>query len=185
MLWTLKELRDVREGEASTGQSEEDNPKRGIMRRRRAEIRDIWPDSKYRSSDLMRFINRIMMNGKKSVATKIVYAAIENLEKETGQPALEAFQRAVRNVIPQLEVRPRRVGGATYQVPIEVRPERQTTLAHRWIIQSARARKGQPIRRKLSIELLEAYRGTGTAVRKKDETQRMAEANRAFIHYRW
>jgi small subunit ribosomal protein S7 len=135
--------------------------------------------------ELARFTNRLMKGGKKTIAQRVVYTALELLEKETNRPGLEVFEQALRNSTPMLEVRPRRVGGATYQVPIEVRPERRSALAVRWIINAARARSGAPISRRLYNELLEASRGQGAAVRRRDELHRMAEANRAFVHYRW
>jgi len=155
------------------------------MRRRRAKVKFIPPDSKYNSVDLAKFINRIMMNGKKTLAAKIVYDALDRLSKLADEPALDAFQRAVNNVTPAVEVRPRRVGGANYQVPHEVRPRRKTILAQRWLIQAARARKGRPIVEKLAQELHDAYRGIGAAVKRKENMHSMAEANRAFVHHRW
>ena len=156
-----------------------------MSRRRRAEKRRISPDPRYNSTDLSRFINKVMQGGKKTVAQKIVYGALAQLEKETRRPALEVFGQAIYNVTPVLEVKPRRVGGATYQVPTEVRPERRMTLSMRWIINAARARTGRPMADKLGQELLEASRGQGTAAKRKEDLHRMAEANRAFAHYRW
>jgi small subunit ribosomal protein S7 len=135
--------------------------------------------------DLTRFINRLMVGGKKSVAQHAMYDALDMLEKETDRPGLEVFEQAIRNVMPALEVKPRRVGGATYQVPVEVRPERRGALAQRWLISAARDRSGTPIANRLYAELLEASRGSGVAVRRREELHRMAEANRAFVHYRW
>jgi small subunit ribosomal protein S7 len=135
--------------------------------------------------DLTRFINRLMVGGKKSVAQHAMYDALDMLEKETDRPGLEVFEQAIRNVMPALEVKPRRVGGATYQVPVEVRPERRGALAQRWLISAARDRSGTPIANRLYTELLEASRGSGVAVRRREELHRMAEANRAFVHYRW
>ena len=155
------------------------------MRRRRSPIRKVAPDARYNDVDLARFINRIMWNGKKPLAQRIVYKALEVAEKQAKKPALEVFNEAIRNTTPAVEVRSRRVGGATYQVPHEVRPNRQSALAHRWLIQAARARKGRPIVEKLAQELFDASRGTGVAVKKKEDTHRMAEANRAFAHHRW
>ncbi|MEE8362768.1 MAG: 30S ribosomal protein S7 [Dehalococcoidia bacterium] len=156
-----------------------------MARRRRAIRRNIEPDPRYGNVELARFTNRLMKGGKKTVAQRVVYTALEMLEKETNRPGLEVFEQALRNSTPMLEVRPRRVGGATYQVPIEVRPERRSALAVRWIINAARARSGAPISRRLYNELLEASRGQGAAVRRRDDLHRMAEANRAFVHYRW
>ena len=156
-----------------------------MARRRRAQRRQIATDPLYGSVELTRFINRLMIGGKKSVAQRAMYGALEKLEKETYRPALEVFDQAVRNAMPALEVKPRRVGGATYQVPVEVRPERRGALAQRWLITAARQRSGSPIAERLYTELLEASRGGGTAVRKREDLHRMAEANRAFVHYRW
>jgi small subunit ribosomal protein S7 len=156
-----------------------------MARRRRAQRRQIAPDPLYGSVELTRFINRLMIGGKKSVAQRAMYKALEKLEKETARPGLEVFDQAVRNAMPALEVKPRRVGGATYQVPVEVRPERRGALAQRWLITAARERSGSPIADRLYTELLEASRGGGTAVRKREDLHRMAEANRAFVHYRW
>jgi|TARA_B110000196_G_scaffold103216_1_gene89725 small subunit ribosomal protein S7 len=126
-----------------------------------------------------------MKGGKKTVAQRAVYSALEMLENETNRPGLEVFEQAIRNATPMLEVKPRRVGGATYQVPTEVRPERRVSLAMRWLITAARARQGAPISRRLYNELLDASLGQGAAVRRREELHRMAEANRAFVHYRW
>ncbi|MBI3953929.1 MAG: 30S ribosomal protein S7 [Chloroflexi bacterium] len=156
-----------------------------MPRRSAAERRAIAPDPKYNSVSLARFINKVMQRGKKSVAQTIVYRALEDLERQERKPALDIFEQAVRNCTPLLEVKPRRVGGATYQVPVEIRAERRTTLAMRWMLQSAQSRKGQPMHRRLAAELLDAYKGTGTTVKKKEDTHRMAEANKAFVHYRW
>ena len=156
-----------------------------MARRRRAERRTIIPEPKFDNVDLSRFINKIMNNGKKTVAQRIVYQALDQIEQEGHRPGLELFELAVRNSTPMLEVKSRRVGGATYQVPTEVRPSRRMTLAMRWIIRGARARSGRPIAERLAQELLEASRGQGSAVRRKEELHRMAEANRAFAHYRW
>ena len=156
-----------------------------MARRRRSERRDIEPDPRFRSVELARFTNRLMMGGKKTVAQRAVYQALGLLENETNRPGLEVFEQAIRNVTPILEVKPRRVGGATYQVPVEVRVERRLSLAMRWIITAARSRAGRPIAEKLFQELLDASRGQGAAVRRREELHRMAEANRAFVHYRW
>ena len=156
-----------------------------MARRRRAVKRTIIPEPKYDNVDLSRFINKVMMNGKKTVAQRIVYQALDQIEQEGHRPGLELFEMAVRNSTPMLEVKSRRVGGATYQVPTEVRPSRRMTLAMRWIIKGARARSGRPIAERLAQELLEASSGQGSAVRRKEELHRMAEANRAFAHYRW
>jgi small subunit ribosomal protein S7 len=126
-----------------------------------------------------------MLHGKKSVATRAMYDAFDIIEERTHRNPLEVFNQAVENATPILEVRPRRVGGATYQIPVEVRPERRTSLAIRWLIRAAQARKGRPIAERLADELMDAARNTGTTVKKKEDTHRMAEANRAFAHYRW
>lgn len=156
-----------------------------MARRRRAERRIIMPDPRHNSVLLSRFINKVMLNGKKTKAQSAVYTALDALESETGRPGLEVFEQAVRNVTPILEVRSRRVGGATYQVPTEVRPERRTSMALRWLVAASRARSGRPISRRLYEELIEASRGQGASVRRREDLHRMAEANRAFAHYRW
>ncbi len=155
------------------------------MRRRRAERREIPPDPVYNDTLVSKFINVIMWDGKKSKAQKIVYKAFDLIREKMGQDPLEVFKKAVENVKPVLEVRPRRVGGATYQVPIEVQEPRRTSLAIRWIVQAARAKSGKPMFQKVAEELMAAYQNTGTAIKKKEDTHRMAEANRAFAHYRW
>jgi len=132
-----------------------------------------------------RFINKVMKDGKKSLATRIVYNAMDLIEERTKRPALEVFEEAIRNVSPLLEVKPRRVGGATYQVPVEVPPHRQISLAMRWIIAAARQRPGRSMAEKLAAELIDAANKTGAAIKKREDTHRMAEANRAFAHYRW
>jgi small subunit ribosomal protein S7 len=156
-----------------------------MARRRRAEKRRILPDPKYASVELARFINKVMLNGKQTVAQRIVYTALGEVEGQARRPGLEVFQQAVRNATPMVQVKSRRVGGATYQVPTEVRPERQLALAMRWIVLAARSRSGRPMAERLAQELLEASRGQGTAVRRKEDLHRMAEANRAFAHYKW
>jgi small subunit ribosomal protein S7 len=159
------------------------------MRRRRAEKRKIPPDPVYNSVLVQKLINMIMWDGKKTKAEKIVYGALDivkkKLNKNTPQEALEILKKAIDNVKPAVEVRPRRVGGATFQVPVEVPPDRALSLAIRWIRDAARAKKGRPMREKLAQEILDAYRGEGAAVKKKEDTHKMAEANRAFAHYRW
>ncbi len=155
------------------------------MRRRRAEKRELIPDVKYNSELVARMINFLMERGKKSVAQKIVYDALEAIgRKKQDLDPLEVFLQAIENVKPQLEVKSRRVGGATYQVPVEINPERQVALAMRWLLGFARSRKG-PMQDTLAVELLEAYDNTGNAVKKRDDTHKMAAANRAFAHYRW
>ena len=155
------------------------------MRRRRAEKRVVLPDPKYKSVTVSRFINTIMTQGKKSKAEGIVYGAFEILAQKTGKPAIEVFQKAIDNARPLLEIKPRRIGGATYQVPIDVKPERGVSIVMRWIRNFARTKKGKPMEIKLADELLEAYNNQGSAVKKRDDTHKMAEANKAFAHYRW
>ena len=147
--------------------------------------REILPDPKYKSVLAMRFINRLMNDGKKSTAESIFYQSLDALGEKAGEDPLRAFEKAVDNVKPHVEVKSRRVGGATYQVPIEVRPERQTSLAIRWLIGYARGRGEKGMVDKLSNELLDAYNQRGGAVKKKEDVHRMAEANKAFAHYRW
>jgi len=154
------------------------------MRRSKPEERDITPDVRYQSVVVTSFINRIMRRGKKSVATTSVYAAFDIMAEKTGKNPMDVFEQALRNVGPVMEVRPRRVGGATYQVPMEVATSRRMTLAMRWIITSSKARTGKSFAEKLSGELLDAYNNQGASVRKREETHKMAEANRAFSHYR-
>ena len=156
-----------------------------MPRRRRPDKREGPPDPRYGSNELARFINKVMLQGKKTTAQRIVYHAMDMLEKETNQPPLEVFQAAMQRATPQLEVKPRRVGGATYQVPIEVRSSRREALAMRWLVGSARARTGRPMAQRLYEELLDASRGQGAAVKRREDLHRMADANRAFVHYRW
>ncbi len=155
------------------------------MRKRRAEKRYIKPDPKFNDVLVAKFINYIMWDGKKNVARKIVYESFDIIEKKTKKPALEIFNKAVQNVQPLVEVRSRRVGGATYQVPMEVRPERRIALAFRWIKNYSRDRKDKSMAQKLAAELMAAANGEGPSVKKKDDTHRMAEANKAFAHFRW
>ena len=155
-----------------------------MSRRRRAEPRIIAPDSRYSSIELARFINRVMQRGKKTVAQRVVYTALEMVREESHREPMEVFELALKNATPLVEVKPRRIGGATYQVPTDLRANRSEALAIRWIIRGARARKGMPMRRGLAAEFMEASRGEGSAVRRREELHRMAEANRAFVHYR-
>lgn len=155
------------------------------MRRRRAEKRQIQLDPKYNSALVTKLINMVMSKGKKSIAENIVYSAFESIEKKAGKSALEVFKKALDNARPLLEVKPRRVGGATYQVPIEIRQERGTVIALRWIRNFAQARKGRPMEEKLAQELLDAYKNEGSAIKKREDTHKMAESNKAFAHYRW
>lgn len=155
------------------------------MRRNRAPRRIVQPDIKYNSELVATFINKVMRDGKKSLATRVVYQAIDIAEERAKKPGLEIFEEAVKNVTPLLEVRPRRVGGATYQIPMEVRPSRRRSLALRWLLESSRARNGKSMAQKLAGEILDASNSQGSAVKKKDDTHRMAEANKAFASYRW
>jgi small subunit ribosomal protein S7 len=156
-----------------------------MSRRNRAVQRVVEPDVKYNSELVARFCNKLMISGKKSVALRIIYEAFDLIEQRAKKPPLEVFEQAVRNATPMIEVRPRRVGGATYQIPMEVRPERRLSLSLRWLVQSMRQRSGKSMAEKVAAELMDAAAGQGVAVKKKDDTHRMAEANRAFAHYRW
>lgn len=156
-----------------------------MSRRSQAEKRETPPDARFQSPAVTKFINNLMVDGKKSVAEKIFYDAIEIVEKRSGESGLEAFEKALSNAKPALEVKSRRVGGATYQVPIEVRPERRTALATRWLIGFARARSEKSMAERLAGEFLAASRSEGNTIKKKEDTHRMAEANKAFAHYRW
>jgi small subunit ribosomal protein S7 len=131
------------------------------------------------------FVHKLMHSGKKSTAERVMYDSLAIIEQRTRRNPMETFEQAVRNAMPVLEVRPRRVGGATYQIPLEVRPERQLSLAMRWLLAAARARKGRPMAERLAAELMDAASGQGVTIKKRDDTHRMAEANRAFVHYRW
>ena len=155
------------------------------MRRRKAPVRPVLPDPVYGSKVLTKFINAVMLDGKKSVAQKVVYAALERIEEKTGEKAIEVFNKAMDNVKPVMEVKSRRVGGATYQVPIEVRPVRQQSLGIRWIVDAARKRNERTMMERLSNELMDAATEKGAAFKKKEDTYKMAEANKAFAHYRW
>ena len=156
-----------------------------MPRRYRPAKRKVNPDAKYNSELVSRFVNKLMMNGKKSTAVAIVYDAMDIIEQRMGRPPLEVFEEAISNAAPVLEVKSRRVGGATYQVPIEVSPGRRTSLAMRWIIGHSRARSGKSMAEKLSAELMDAARNVGVTIKKKEDPHKMAEANRAFAHYRW
>lgn len=155
------------------------------MRRKQAEKRIAVPDPIYGDVTVAKFIAAIMHDGKKSTAQRIVYGAFDTVEERTGEPGVEVFRKALNNAAPLVEVKSRRVGGATYQVPIEVRPERRTSLAFRWLIQYARSRGDKSMANRLAAELVAASRGEGGAVKKKDDTHRMAEANKAFSHFRF
>ncbi len=156
-----------------------------MPRRKRAEKREIPGDPKYNDYEVAKFINKLMWDGKKSIAYKIFYTAMDIIKERTKEDPLVVFKKALNNVKPRLEVRPRRVGGATYQIPMEVPPHRSLSLTIRWIIESARARKGKPMALRLVDEILEAAQGQGPSVKKKEDTHKMAESNRAFAHYRW
>ncbi len=155
------------------------------MRRRKAERRQVIPDPKFNDKMVARFVNSLMKDGKKNVASKILYQAFEIIEEKTGKPGIEVFRDALSNAAPMLEVKSRRVGGSTYQVPMEVRQERSTALSMRWIINSAKNRNDKSMAARLSKELIDASNNEGGAVRKRDETHRMAEANKAFAHFRF
>jgi len=150
-----------------------------------AQKRQILPDSKFNSKILARFINKVMLNGKKSTAERLTYGAFEIIAEKTGRDPYEVFQQALSNAMPLVEVRPRRVGGATYQVPMEVRPDRRQAMAMRWLIGFARGRGGRSMEEKLAGELLDAASNTGATIKKREDTHKMAEANKAFAHYRW
>ncbi len=156
-----------------------------MSRRGQAPKRLVTPDARFGDANVARFINKLMLNGKKGTAEGIVYGAIQLLEERARRPGMEVFETALRNATPLLEVRPRRVGGATYQVPMEIRADRRNSLAMRWLIRAARARNGRSMAEKLAGELQDAANGQGATVRRKDDTHRMAEANKAFAHYRW
>jgi len=156
-----------------------------MSRRHRAEKRIITPDAKYGDEVVAKFMNSVMLAGKKSVAEQIVYGAFDQIEGKMKSDPLQVFKQALENVAPSIEVRSRRVGGATYQVPVEVRTERRQALAIRWLITAARGRNDKTMQDRLSAELMDAASNRGTAVKKREDTHRMAEANRAFAHYRW
>ncbi len=157
-----------------------------MSRRRQAVKRSVVPDGRYDSALVARLVNVVMVKGKKTVAEKVVYGAFDALsEKKPGANPLEILQRAVDNVKPRLEVKPRRVGGATYQVPLEVSTDRQNALALRWLVKFAAGRKGITMRQALAGEILDAYRGQGTSIRRRDEVHKMAQSNKAFAHFRW
>ena len=156
-----------------------------MPRRGRVTRRPTPPDAKYNNLWVQVMINKIMKRGKKSIAERIMYQALQAAAERTKEDPVQVFETAVRNVMPTLEVRPRRVGGATYQIPLEVRPGRRLSLAMRWILGAARARQGRPMADRLATELVEAFREQGTAIKRRDDTHRMAEANKAFVHYRW
>ena len=156
-----------------------------MPRRGQAIRREIQPDARYSNLIVARLINKVMLDGKKATAERIVYDALQIMEQQERQAPVTVLEQAVRNATPVLEVKARRVGGATYQVPVEVRPNRSLSLAMRWLIKSAKARTGKSMAQKLAAELTDASRGQGATVKKREDTHKMAEANRAFAHYRW
>lgn len=156
-----------------------------MARRNRPERRPIAPDPRYNNVQVQVLINKLMTRGKKSTSERVVYGAFDRIQSQTGRDPLDVFQQAVRNTTPVLEVKPRRVGGATYQVPVEIRPDRRLALSMRWLLNASRARGGRSMVEKLASEFLDAANNTGAAIKRKDDTHRMAEANRAFVHYRW
>src|SRR5438132_6958600 len=156
-----------------------------MPRRARVVKREVPPDPRYGSRVLTRFMNKLMMNGKKSLAETIVYTAMDSIERTSRRSPIDVFDTALRNATPLLEVKPRRVGGATYQVPVEIRPERRLALARRWLVRFARQRGGKSMSEKLAFEILDAAQNTGGAVKRKEETHRMAESNKAFSHFRY
>jgi small subunit ribosomal protein S7 len=156
-----------------------------MPRRARVLRRDIAPDARFGSKNLARFINKLMLNGKKSLSERIVYLALDRIENQTHRNPVDVFDQALRNATPLLEVKPRRVGGATYQVPVEIRGERRNSLAMRWLINSSRSRNGKSMSEKLAGELLDAFNNTGATIKRREDIHRMAEANKAFAHYRW
>jgi small subunit ribosomal protein S7 len=155
-----------------------------MSRRVRPEKREIEPDVRYGNIHVAMFVNRLMYDGKKSVAESLIYNSFDIIEERAGRPGVDVFEQALQNVMPQIEVRPRRVGGATYQVPVPVEPYRQTSLAMRWLLTAARNRGGQTMADKLANEFIDAANNQGTAVKRRDDAHRMAEANRAFSHFR-
>ena len=156
-----------------------------MSRRHRAEKREVLPDAKYGDQVLSKFMNNLMKDGKKSVAERIVYGALDRVEERTKRAPLDVFREALENIKPSVEVRSRRVGGATYQVPVEVRPERRDALAIRWLILASRGRNENTMEERLAGELVDAVNSRGAAVKRREDTHKMAEANRAFSHYRW
>ena len=156
-----------------------------MARRNRADKRQTPPDARFDSPNVQVLINKVMTRGKKSTAERVVYGAFDRIQAQTGRDPLDIFQQAVRNTTPVLEVKPRRVGGATYQVPVEIRADRRLALSMRWLLNAARSRNGRSMSEKLASEFLDAANNTGAAIKRRDDTHRMAEANRAYVHYRW
>ena len=155
------------------------------MRKRRAEKRDVLPDAIYNSKVVTKLINAVMLDGKKGTAENIIYDAFDQIKEKTGKNPVEVFEAAMENIMPLLEVKSRRVGGSNYQVPIEVRPDRRQTLGLRWLVQYSKYRSGRGMANKLANEIMDAANGVGGAVKKREDTHKMAEANKAFAHYRW
>ncbi len=156
-----------------------------MARRNRAPLRPVLPDPRFQSRLVTSFTNKLMYSGKKSTAERIVNDALDRIEQSTGRAPIDVFEQAVRNATPQIEVKPRRVGGATYQVPVDIRSERRQALAIRWLLAGARSRSGRSMAERLAGEFMDAANNTGAAIRRREDTHRMAEANRAFVHYRW
>jgi len=156
-----------------------------MPRRKRAVRRPEVPDARFKSRNVARFIGKLMLDGKRSLAERIIYDAFDTIENRQKRPPLDVFEQALKNVTPTLEVKPRRVGGSTYQVPVDIRRERGNTLAMRWLIRSARTRTGRSMSEKLASELMDAAAGQGATIKKREETHKMAESNKAFAHYRW
>ena len=156
-----------------------------MPRRARVVKRDVLPDEKFNSKTVARFVNRLMYCGKRDVAYSIFYRAMDIIAEQTKREPMEVFEQAIKNSTPMLEVKPRRVGGATYQVPVEIKGDRRSALAMRWLLKSARARSGRSMAEKLAGEIRDASQGLGATVKKREDTHRMAEANKAFAHYRW
>ncbi len=156
-----------------------------MPRRKRVVKRPEIPDAKYRSKNVARFTSKLMLDGKRSLAERILYDAFDIIEAKQKRPPLEVFEQALKNAMPTIEVKPRRVGGSTYQVPVDIRGDRRSALAMRWLIKSARARTGHSMSEKLANELMDAAAGQGATIKKREETHKMAESNKAFAHYRW
>ncbi|MFN8558541.1 MAG: 30S ribosomal protein S7 [Dehalococcoidia bacterium] len=156
-----------------------------MPRRSRPERREVVPDARYNNRTVAMFANKVMQRGKKSTAERVVYDALDRIEQQTNRNPLDTFEQAIRNATPAIEVKPRRVGGATYQVPVDIRAERRMALAIRWLLRSARARGGRSMAERLAAELMDAASGQGATIKRREDTHRMAEANRAFVHYRW
>src|SRR5581483_8367740 len=156
-----------------------------MPRRSRPDKREVVPDSRYNNKLISMFVNKVMQRGKKSTAERIMYDALARIETQTNRNPIDTFEQALRNATPAIEVKPRRVGGATYQVPVDIRAERRTALAIRWLLRSARARGGRSMAERLAAELLDAANNQGATIKRREDTHRMAEANRAFVHYRW